>query len=198
MRSYHNMGRAIDLVSRDRFIHIHLADPLTNPNMYMDHNAFENLYGTNVPTVIIMCGIPTSGKTTWIKKNLNFYNHISRDDIRKHLFGKDYVPSSGLERLVTLMFDRKVSKSIEDERNIVLDNTHCKVAYLNGAIKRFSGTGYKIEIVFFDIPLWKAYLRNYIRKWKTGKWIPLNVIKSMYKNYKKINKNDYVSYKREA
>lgn len=158
-------------------------------------NKSEVIYGMDVPTVVIPCGIPTSGKSTWIDRVIPTYTSISRDTIRYGMFGKDYKQNTEDEKLITHYFDVRVSVAIKNRRNIVLDNTHCKKSYLDAAIKRFEGTGYKIVVVFFDIPLWKAYLRNYKRKWMTGKWIPKHVIKQMYTNYKKINKNDYAAYK---
>jgi len=43
-----------------------------------------------------------------------------------------------------------------------------------------------VEIKRFDIPLWKAHYRNIMRYLKTGKWIPIKVMNSMYKNYKNL------------
>lgn len=157
-------------------------------------NTFEKTYGMNVPEVIIPCGIPTAGKSTWIKNNIPTYKNISRDIIRLEVYGKNYKQNSDSEKMINHFFDIRLSDAIVRRQNIVLDNTHCKKSYLDAAIKRFEGTGYKIVVIFFDIPLWKAYLRNYKRKWQTGKWIPTKVIKSMYKNYKTINQKDYAKY----
>jgi len=46
-------------------------------------------------------------------------------------------------------------------------------------------------VKFIDVPLWKAYARNIWRNFKAGKWIPFNIIKAMYRNYNKINKDKY-------
>jgi len=166
--------------------------------MYSENNpnTFEKTYGMTCPMVIIPCGIPTAGKSTWVKENLIGFVSVSRDDIREQMYGKyKKIPfTKQSEQMVTNIFDSRMSDAIARKRNIVLDNTHCKASYLNAAIQRFSGTGYKIVVIFFDIPIWKAYFRNWKRKLQTGKWIPPHVIKQMYKNYKKINKQDYAKY----
>ena len=158
------------------------------------------MFKINQPTVFITCGIPCSGKSTWIKNTLTpaGFKSISRDDIRLEMYKCKYsdipfTPQS--EHMITNVFDNRVTTAITKREDIVLDNTHCRSSYLKEAIYRFAGTDYKIYVVFFDIPIWKAYLRNIIRYIKEGKWIPKDVMKAMYKNYNKINQKDYDNYK---
>ena len=161
---------------------------------------YDNLYFT-MPTVTILCGIPTSGKSTWaneewrksyeLKGMIAGVRLISRDELRLRIYGKNYKPSSKKEKYITEVFDRTVTSSMLQKRDIILDNTHCKESYLKEALKRFENTGYKVQVKFFDLPLWKAYYRNIKRNLSTGKWIPMNVIKAMKKNYDKINKKNY-------
>lgn len=150
-----------------------------------------------VPKVVILSGIPTSGKSTWARRTLKYegFAFVSRDDIRMKLFGKNYKQNNVDERTVTKEFVESLDQYILERRDIVLDNTHAKEAYLDAAIKTFNNSGYEIYVIFFDISLWKAYLRNIIRKLMTGKWIPVKVIKAMYESYNRINKTKYASYK---
>lgn len=159
----------------------------------------------DMPTVIILCGIPTSGKSTWVTKltrndhydrdDFRSYYILSRDQLRLDIYGKNYKPSQDKEKFITGHFNALLDKLIQYKRPIILDNTHCKESYLKEALKRFEGTEYVVKIKFFDLPLWKAYYRNIKRYLMTGKWIPWSVIKSMKKNYDKINKKDYAKYK---
>lgn len=163
-----------------------------------------HLIHTNMATVIILCGIPTSGKSTWATKltkndvynrdDFRSYYILSRDNLRLELFGKDYKPDSEKEKFITGRFNILLDRLIQIKRPLILDNTHCKEAYLKEALKRFAGTGYSIKIKFFDVPLWKAYYRNIKRKLMTGKWIPVKVIKAMKTNYDKINRKNYERY----
>lgn len=159
------------------------------------------------PTVIILCGIPTSGKSTWAdsyQKNEYIRYHgediripriISRDKIRLDTFGIKYKQNNKDEQLVTEIFDKMITLCIDNKLNIIIDNAHTVAKYLNASINRFKSTDYTINVKFFDIPLWLAYYRNITRRWRTGKWIPFNVIKRMKKNFKNLNKKDYAKYK---
>lgn len=158
----------------------------------------------DMPNVIILCGIPTSGKSTWAKKfqsmqyypgdDFRSYRIVSRDVIREQCFKQPYQITKENENEVTRIFDKMITDCIKLKKPIILDNTHCKEAYLKAALKTFAGTGYAIKIKFFDLPLWKAYYRNIKRRLLTGKWIPVKVIKAMKTNYDKINRKNYDQY----
>lgn len=150
---------------------------------------------THIKTIEILVGIPCSGKSTYCKNNNNKNTHIiSRDDIRLDLFSNKYKFSKQNEIRVTNFFDYKVDIALYADfiNTVILDNTHCKEKYIDEIIKKYSK--YNIVIKFFDISLYKAHYRNIVRYFKTGKWIPINVMNSMYKNYNKINKKKYEKY----
>lgn len=148
------------------------------------------------PTVTILVGIPTSGKSTWaIKQRINLYTRIiSRDELRLMKFGKNYKHTKQGEDIINTLHNETVDRFILLKRDIILDNAHCREVYIKDTLKRFENTNYTIRIKFFDIPLWKAYYRNIKRKITTGKWIPIKVIQRMKENYDKINKKDYAKY----
>lgn len=169
-----------------------------------DPGYFVYIKPDTMNTVIITCGIPTSGKSTWANKmtllntyqdDFRRYRIVSRDDIRMRLYGPSYRPSGEKEKYITQVFNEVLNNYIAAKFNIILDNTHCKEAYLKEALKRFDGTNYSVKVKFFDLPLWRAFLRNWKRRLQTGKYIPWNVIKSMKTNYDKINQRHYDRYK---
>lgn len=144
--------------------------------------------------ILILSGIPCSGKTTYAKKlqKLSGYQIISRDDIRMRLFGKRYKQNSNGEFIVTREFEKLLFNAALADKDTILDNTFCKERYINEVLERcgvFKNA--QICIKFFDISLGVAYIRNVLRYLKTGKYIPRSVIKNMYKNYKKIKKEQY-------
>ncbi len=160
------------------------------------------------PTVVILSGIPTSGKSTWAElysltsnafypKDFRNPYILCRDSIRLEKFEKysDIKFNKKLEDEVTETFNLRLNVAIDLSKNIVIDQTNCSEKYLKALLKRFENTNYIVKIKFFDIPLWKAYYRNIKRRIKTGKWIPIKVIKKMKNNYDKINKKDYDHYK---
>lgn len=154
-----------------------------------------------MPKVIILCGIPASGKSTWTKNHISNNSwttkSISRDDIRDQFFDQPYIYTKGTEDLVTNIFNEQLNSYINTGYNIILDNTHARERYLDGQLKlileneEVQRKEYSVYIKFFDVPLWKAYYRAIIRKIKTGKDVPLKVIRDMHRNYKKIDRNKY-------
>jgi predicted kinase len=153
---------------------------------------------------IILVGIPCSGKSTWVQKNvpilMDKYGSpvivISRDDIRLALFGKNYKQNSEDEKKVTTQFYKQLSHASNlEDAVVILDNTHVKHAYIDAYFATFkslieSGKA-EIFVKFFDIPLWKAKWRNFWRDMQTGKHIPKDVLEKMYHNYSWLDKKKY-------
>lgn len=146
--------------------------------------------------VIITCGIPTSGKSTFAKKvaEQRGFFILSRDELRIKIFGLDYKQNHKDEVWLTEIYDEMLDIYIDGKENIILDNTHCRTKYLNMAINRFKNTDYQVTVKFFEIGVYTAIYRNIVRYFKTGKWIPIHVIQSMKDNFDKINKDKYEQY----
>lgn len=149
-------------------------------------------------TIEILVGIPCSGKSSYVNKIKNNYIcvSISRDSIRKTFNLNQYTNESEKEvtRLFNDMLDR-YSKSILRSK-IILDNTHCSTKWLNSQIQDIQNKypDWKIKVKFFEVPLWIAYYRNIKRYLITDKWVPFKVIKRMYNNLQKIDKEQYKKY----
>jgi len=138
------------------------------------------------PKCIILCGIPCSGKSTWSSQQEG-YKILSRDDIREELNPGKYKFDPRIEDRVTDIFNARLRFLTHNAAFIILDNTHCKQKYIDQYRDKIPEY-YSVEVKYFDIPLWKAKWRNIIRWIKTGKWIPMNVMNNMYKNYKKLKR----------
>ena len=76
------------------------------------------------PVLILLCGIPGSGKTTWAKnyisKNPDFV-HLSSDAIRAELYGDENIQGNPVE-VFTLM-QKKAVESLNAGHNVVYDAT---------------------------------------------------------------------------
>jgi len=147
--------------------------------------------------IVILCGPPCSGKTTWRTEEMKkpFTRCISRDDLRADTYPGKYTFSSDKEDKITMYENLKmINYTLNPNiRRIIVDNTHCKEKYLDNLILK-QGKNNVITIKFFEVSLWKAHYRNIVRFIWTGKWIPIKVMNTMYKNFKKINREKYTKY----
>lgn len=134
--------------------------------------------------IIVLVGPPNSGKTTWTKdfmsKNKD-YVKISRDDLRQTLFGS-WVVSNQMENVISDIQKQMIMTLINNNINIILDNTHCKMKYIQQIIDDFSHTS---DIIFkvFDVDKHTLYARNEYRGKVDGKYIPDTVMDHMIKNF---------------
>jgi predicted kinase len=138
------------------------------------------------PKIIFLIGPPCSGKSTYAKKLAQLPDHfrVNRDDLRIMLKRKGPIGRLG-EKIGVLMMEKGIESIINSGLNlgVVIDNTHCKLSYLN-EVKQKYGSKADIQIVLFDQPLWKLHFRNVWRCIKTRVWIPSHVINIMYDNFR--------------
>lgn len=154
-------------------------------------------------TIIILSGIPCSGKSAWVIKFIIRYGIvtvISRDVIREsNNFSKPYRFSKTNENLVTEIFNQQLRNALREPftKYVILDNTYCKEKYIDEIIKKYNDDRYTVKIKFFDVPLWKVLIRNVVRRITTGnsyKWIPIKIMLDMKRNYDHLNKKKYEQY----
>lgn len=130
----------------------------------------------------ISCGIPGSGKTTFLNK-IKKENEIivSRDDIRFSLLkeGEDYFSH---EDEVFNIFINTITKYINSGYNVYADATHLNRgsrAKLTYSLKKEGCKPSSIETIFFNVPLDICLERNNKRK-GTKAFVPKGIIKRMY------------------
>lgn len=124
----------------------------------------------------ILSGIPACGKTKWAKEfmdNNPNYVRINRDDLRQHLVNNKYTP--GNETIVNKSKMALIGVAIEGDKNIILDDTHCYLGYLQSLILYMSelseqmGKKVNIEIIDFNIDLDTCIERNENREMRVDK-----------------------------
>lgn len=131
--------------------------------------------------ILLLIGIPASGKSTWSKefvhKNAN-YVRVNRDMYRLML--KDaQVCEPKVEDLISGLVNQAIEASLMKKLNVIVDATNLKVKYIKEFVERFK---YRADINYrvFDISLDKAIERDNAREAKVGE----AVIKKMYNDYK--------------
>jgi predicted kinase len=76
----------------------------------------------NKPTLTLMCGLPRSGKSTWIKENKGNSIVVSTDDIRKEIFGHQF--HAPANKFVFGITEGMATLILKQGRDVIVDATH--------------------------------------------------------------------------
>lgn len=113
--------------------------------------------------IIILRGVSGSGKSTYAQKlhDEEGYDIVSRDAMRLKLLGPDGLEKYFehgmdyfLEEFITQKETRKLVGLIRKGHNVVIDNTHIKLAYIQSLVNLFDDLGVcpaDVEIVEFVV-----------------------------------------------
>lgn len=106
----------------------------------------------------IMCGLPGSGKSTYIKEELpQNIEIISQDSIRVELGIMDDVEEKKLgtkeqEKEVTRICLERIDKAIKDRKDFVIDNTNIKEGRIQNFYDKLKKVGANVKIIIIDTP----------------------------------------------
>lgn len=127
--------------------------------------------------LIMMMGIPGSGKSTWIKNNFPDVEPVSRDAIRFELLqeGEDYFAH---EDEVFDKFIHQIVGSLAVDEVTIADATHLNVKSRAKVLNRVRKFADFIEIVWINPPLETAFKQNDMREGLA--WVKHGIIRRMW------------------
>ena len=140
----------------------------------------------NKPFVILLVGVPLSGKSTWIRKNHPTTRVVSRDELVMEVYGSDDYNTAFKEvnqKEVDRLLDLRLKEVNTNKENVIVDMTNMVVNRRVKTLKYFSDDYYKEAIIFPVLKTEEYDRRNKERNENENKWIPPFVITSMLNSY---------------
>ena len=138
-------------------------------------------------TLIVMCGIPGSGKSTWIKNHINSFKGsvkvVSRDTIRFNLVAEDEEYFSK-EKEVFSTFISEIKDGLNNNDYTIADATHLNEKSRAKLLHALGKSINSIQIVCLVI---KNDLKNAIdqneNRINTREYVPISAIRRMNSQY---------------
>jgi len=136
--------------------------------------------------VVILCGLPASGKSTWTKTIRGGYFRVSRDNVIRDLAwvktGKDIDYKEAWNMVDQKQVDKELQQDFQHAKTfdkVVVDMTHMSKKSRRKSLSHF-GPEYKKKCVVFLPDMQTLSLRN---KNRAGKVIDQSVIERMMRSF---------------
>jgi predicted kinase len=144
------------------------------------------------PFVVMMIGLPGSGKSTWIRENLPGIKVLSTDDfIEQYALSKGKTYSEVFSKaapLASAKFEQELKKAAKNGESVIIDQTNMGKKSRMNKIAPFKNH-YKVAVMVSADPT-ELMLRLKHRAEKTGKHIPEKVIDQMARSFQTITKDE--------
>ena len=126
--------------------------------------------------LILLVGIPGSGKTTLAKKIIEKGFHcLSADPIREELYGN--AAEQGDKEEVFRIFFERLEDALSKELDIIVDNTNLNPRQRKPLLERAQKAGYTdIQLWLLDVPLDVCLKRNASRE----RVVPDDIVANMF------------------
>lgn len=135
-------------------------------------------------TLTIMCGLPRSGKSTWIENNKDNKVVVSNDWIRENILGTTY--SDKANAIVWSIADATLRIILSQGTDVIYDGIHLTKSVRKFHIDLARQCGAKVKIVVLKTPLEVCLERN-----KKNKKLPDAALEKMAKMYEYPDSTEY-------
>jgi|AGTN01.1.fsa_nt_gi Predicted kinase len=126
--------------------------------------------------LILLIGIPASGKTTLAQKIIaKGFAYINADKIREELYGN--AAEQGDKEEVFALFFKRLEEMMSEGGNIIIDNTNLNPKQRKPILDRAVAFGYSdVQLWLLDMPLELCLERNRSRE----RIVPEDIVANMY------------------
>jgi predicted kinase len=143
---------------------------------------FKNRFCNPKPQMILMCGIPGSGKNYFIENNIGKVGFlesnpviISRDDVRLELGIENGIGTDAQEKQVSKICDERLNEALKNRRNVIINNTNLKYKYRKQYYDLAKSNNYETVLYFIRRDFEKVLEARPGENWR-------NVINRMIEN----------------
>ena len=138
-------------------------------------------------TILILRGIPASGKSTYakqlVKDHPGVYKRINRDDLREMFDGYHLTPDN--EKFAKKVRDLLILEALDAGKHVIVDDTNLssknfnRISQLADMHRKKTGHQVKVEVKEFEVTLDEAIERDEKREKPVGR----KVIKKMHSQF---------------
>lgn len=138
--------------------------------------------------IIVLRGLPGSGKTTWAREYLTAHRgqagRVSRDDVREHVLGLTMQPGDAVldragEDLVTAIVEAQARALLTAGLDVIADATNLSARHLDRWRALAAEHGTTAEVVHLDVPVDECIRRDAARAAVGGRGVGPTVIRRM-------------------
>lgn len=126
--------------------------------------------------IILMIGVPGSGKTTLARKIAEKgFHYINADGIREELYGN--AAEQGDKEQVFKLFFERLDELMKNGTDVIIDNTNLNPKQRKPILERAEQFGYTdVQLWLMDVPLELCLARNKSRE----RIVPEDIVSNMF------------------